>query len=409
MENKSATTFYVLLSSFQTSADALQLAERVAARLAQRGYTLRTDALTNLTRAAAQGALRANGEVELYLPSPQHATALDDSLRHHPNVRIHIASPNVSINPFTNSQLQTHLVQIVERNRALLNGRESTPAAFALVWSTDGVERRTEVEKRNDPQALFIKQAEENRTPVFNLARKDALQRIAQLLTQIERTDERNRIEGISYIDSRVDSRACDATQQTRYNMTKKKKEVFLYADACVLNNQFANLRQAACAALLIIDGKAVDATIKRFDEPLTNQQAEISAAIEAFRLAKKHRIDAITLRTDSLYVVETLKGTFRQKANREFWEELRHTAHGVDFSVEHVRGHNGDRWNELADVLARLAAQGRFDEVERCKHKVLTAQRNAPNDPSAREKIETIENKNVEITYNRNVAQKIR
>ena len=32
----------------------------------------------------------------------------------------------------------------------------------------------------------------------------------------------------------------------------------------------------------------------------------------------------------------------------------------GVEVTIEHVKGHSGDGWNEMADGIAKLAAQGR-------------------------------------------------
>lgn len=187
---------YALNGPFYAPPNILKLVERVAARLAQRGYTLRTDGLTDLAHAAATAALDVGGRVQFYLPSRRHEALLDDALRHHPNASIIIAPQSAAAmsvdqhrhlkqDPQTR-RLQPHLEKFIQRNRALLEGEGTDHVHFALIWSSDEVEHYEQVAHRNDALALFIKQAESSGRPVFNLARKDALQRLANFLAQHE-------------------------------------------------------------------------------------------------------------------------------------------------------------------------------------------------------------------------------
>lgn len=394
--------YYVLIGALHAPLPTLKLAERAAARLAQRGYALRTDGLTDLARAAAHGALAAGGRVQLILPSRRHETALDDDLRRHPNVSIFTAQDHTTARKTTHlhsgliqdpltQRLQPHLERFAQRTRALLHGVEGKDhACFALIWSQDGIERGSDAAHRNDSLALFVKQAEADGLPVFNLARHDALQRLAHFLAQqeVERSapspdkmqkrpiqpapTEKNGYDLLS-AGQRVTLKQTPAAHPTQTNQPgrlenvsppENRRQVLLYADASVLNNQDADQRQAACAALLVVDDHVQDAAVKKFDLPLTNQQAEICAIIEAVRLAKAYHLNSVLLRTDSLYVVETLSGRFRVKANHQFWNALRHEAQYLELFVEHVRGHSSDRFNNLADECARLAAQGRVDQA---------------------------------------------
>jgi ribonuclease HI len=88
-----------------------------------------------------------------------------------------------------------------------------------------------------------------------------------------------------------------------------------------------------------------------------TNQVAEIRAAAEALNALPSGC--SVEVLTDSQYVVKTMLGAFKKKANLEHWKYLdsavaRHAA--VRFT--HVRGHQGTEMNELADRLANQATR---------------------------------------------------
>ncbi|TPJ72445.1 ribonuclease HI [Mesorhizobium sp. B2-6-2] len=100
-----------------------------------------------------------------------------------------------------------------------------------------------------------------------------------------------------------------------------------------------------------------------------TNNQMELTAAIEALKLVKSGK--PVVLRSDSEYVVKGMterlpdwiaKGwrtaSKTPVKNRELWEELKAVAEARSVAWEWVRGHNGDPLNEEADRLANEAAR---------------------------------------------------
>lgn len=93
-----------------------------------------------------------------------------------------------------------------------------------------------------------------------------------------------------------------------------------------------------------------------------TNQQAEIAAAtlgLEALREPCRVR-----LLTDSRYVVETMAGRFRRKANLEWWQKLDQVSGTHKISWTWMKGHAGHVVQEAVDAAARrIAALGRVDE----------------------------------------------
>ena len=104
-----------------------------------------------------------------------------------------------------------------------------------------------------------------------------------------------------------------------------------------------------------------------------TNQRMEIRAVLEALRTLP-HR--PITVVSDSTYVVNCWRDKWWAKwrkngwknsqkqpvANRDLWEPLVELWQSPDVTMRWVKGHSGNRMNDLVDVLAVKASHGPFD-----------------------------------------------
>ena len=64
-----------------------------------------------------------------------------------------------------------------------------------------------------------------------------------------------------------------------------------------------------------------------------------------------------VLISSDSTYVVNTMTKGWKRKANHDLWEQLDALVKNRDVSWQWVKGHSGDRGNELADSLASKAA----------------------------------------------------
>ncbi len=136
-------------------------------------------------------------------------------------------------------------------------------------------------------------------------------------------------------------------------------KQVAIYCDGSSLGNGRVSSRAAAVA---LLGYKGIWRAVGEYLGRATNQQAEIAAA--AIGLESLRQPCQVKLVTDSRYVVETMNGRFRRKANLDWWQRLDHAASRHQVHWEWTRGHVGHVLQEAADNAARrIAAAGSVDE----------------------------------------------
>jgi ribonuclease HI len=129
--------------------------------------------------------------------------------------------------------------------------------------------------------------------------------------------------------------------------------DIQITCDGSCLGNGQAVVTRAACAALLTdtVHWRAVGS----FLGSITNQQAEVSAAalaLEALKFPSR-----VTIRSDSAYLVRTMRGEYRRRANHDYWRRLDLAAERHEVTWLWVRGHSGDPVQTLCDRAARSIA----------------------------------------------------
>ena len=84
-----------------------------------------------------------------------------------------------------------------------------------------------------------------------------------------------------------------------------------------------------------------------------TNQRMEIMAMIEALKFTKLFsRLVPIKIYTDSMYVIGTITKNYKMNANQDLWQILLPLVN-KDIEYLHVKGHDGNRFNEECDKWA--------------------------------------------------------
>jgi ribonuclease HI len=87
-----------------------------------------------------------------------------------------------------------------------------------------------------------------------------------------------------------------------------------------------------------------------------TNNRMELTAVIEALQFTPnkvKYKIYS-----DSMYVINCAKGIWARKKNTDLWKNYEKISSGKNIEWVWVRGHNGDKYNEIVDFLAKKEAK---------------------------------------------------
>lgn len=135
-------------------------------------------------------------------------------------------------------------------------------------------------------------------------------------------------------------------------------KSVTIFCDGSSLGN---GRDEARAAAVALLGYRGWWRAFGSYLGKATNQQAEIAAAALGLEALKEPC--RVRLHTDSRYVIETMSGRFRRKANHEWWKRLDAAAgrHKVEWTWS--KGHAGHVIQEAADRAARkLAALGHVE-----------------------------------------------
>jgi ribonuclease HI len=149
------------------------------------------------------------------------------------------------------------------------------------------------------------------------------------------------------------------STVRNDERQTSALKQVAIFCDGSSLGNGKEASRAAAVA---LLGYKGYWRAVGEYLGKATNQQAEIVAA--AVGLESLKQPCQVSVFTDSKYVVETMNGRFRKKANLPWWERLDRAAKAHKVHWEWTRGHAGHILQEAADNAARrIAAAGQVDK----------------------------------------------
>jgi ribonuclease HI len=139
------------------------------------------------------------------------------------------------------------------------------------------------------------------------------------------------------------------------------KNRITIYTDGAARGNP-----GKAGWGVIVMVGEKVYEMGGRSDHA-TNNQMELTAPIEALRYLGKHKIEGdVEIFSDSKYVIlgitEWVHGWIRNGwrnaakkpvLNKELWEELHMLNTEFKPKWSYVKGHNGDKWNDRADIIA--------------------------------------------------------
>lgn len=89
-----------------------------------------------------------------------------------------------------------------------------------------------------------------------------------------------------------------------------------------------------------------------------TNNRMEIQAIIEAVKYLKQNDVNEAIIYSDSMYVIGTMTKNWKKTKNTDLWVELFNITMNMNITWQHVKGHDGNEFNELCDLLAVHASK---------------------------------------------------
>ena len=87
-----------------------------------------------------------------------------------------------------------------------------------------------------------------------------------------------------------------------------------------------------------------------------TNNRMELMAVIQSLEFTYYDKEYIIF--SDSMYVINCASGKWARKKNLDLWKEYDKISVGKNIKWNWVRGHNGNKYNEIVDFLAKQEAK---------------------------------------------------
>lgn len=116
--------------------------------------------------------------------------------------------------------------------------------------------------------------------------------------------------------------------------------------------------------------GKKIHEVSSKEDPDTTHNRMEMQAVLDALKYAKSNGLESVTIFTDSMYckdgyeswVTKWSKNKWKKSGkelvkNVDLWKDIL-ALKRPSYKVKHVKGHNGDKWNEYVDKLAKVSSK---------------------------------------------------
>lgn len=110
-------------------------------------------------------------------------------------------------------------------------------------------------------------------------------------------------------------------------------------------------------AFVVLIDNVKIYSTFYSIPNT-TNNRMEIEAVIAACEWCIEQQYNKITIYTDSMYIIGTMTKNWKRNVNSDLWNILDILALKLSITWKHVKGHSGNKYNELCDALAVEASK---------------------------------------------------
>jgi ribonuclease HI len=92
----------------------------------------------------------------------------------------------------------------------------------------------------------------------------------------------------------------------------------------------------------------------------------EMIAVLEAIKyVEKEHTQTPIEIFSDSNLIVQTINKGWKKKANQDLWVQIEKRLPKINFTIEWVKAHANNHYNNICDELAYAKAQKAQKEIQ--------------------------------------------
>lgn len=124
----------------------------------------------------------------------------------------------------------------------------------------------------------------------------------------------------------------------------------YLYTDGSA--NNFSPYGEGGYAYIIANQEKQVISQFSKGELYTTNSAMELKAIIKGCKSIKEDNINIVVI-SDSQYAINVLSGKWKAKTNLDLIQEHLENVQRLNIEYKWVKGHSGERLNEMADKLA--------------------------------------------------------
>ena len=130
----------------------------------------------------------------------------------------------------------------------------------------------------------------------------------------------------------------------------------------CYTDGAYSSVRDQGGIGIIFLKNGEEVLRYSNMYKGTSNNQMELGAIIIALRMIKG-KIDSLTIYTDSQYCIGCATLGWKRKKNKIMWTEFDKQYKRVkqlcpNIQFVHIKGHNGEKYNEIVDKLAVAASQ---------------------------------------------------
>jgi ribonuclease HI len=134
--------------------------------------------------------------------------------------------------------------------------------------------------------------------------------------------------------------------------MNLEKTKQIIYTDGSCIPNP----GPGGWAFVVLPDDNSIEWHVSGGENHTTNNRMELFAVIESLEFC--HNKKNFLIYTDSQYVIKCATGIYSRKKNKDLWDKYDIVSNQKNIEWEWVKGHSGDKYNEIVDKLAKQEAR---------------------------------------------------